>query len=312
MKLGIAVVYLVLPGDEDLLDLHLRYIEQCTREPFTIYAAANRLAENLAERLAARPFVRRCVIPSTEHRGSLENAYYLERMIAEAIGDGCTHVATFHADSFPIRAGWESELAGEISAGYAFAAVMREESHLGKPTTAGLFFSSEFYNRYAPRLLLSREDIRSRAGRKYARGLWNPRESGTGYGFTAFREGLRWLPLRRTNRESDHYYFGGIHGDVIFHLGASAHSVRSFPGALERPAFELIRRTASNRLPLPVRRLLRPLVPNQVLFPESANHQRAHNHVKAMLLRDPELYLDRLRATTHGTQHSIARDPDSF
>ena len=47
MRLGIAVVYMVLPGDDELIDLHLRHIERCTRVPFTLYAAANRLPADL-------------------------------------------------------------------------------------------------------------------------------------------------------------------------------------------------------------------------------------------------------------------------
>jgi hypothetical protein len=310
MKLGIGVVYFVLPGDEKLLDLHLRYIEQCTRAPFTIYAAVNRLPERLTERLAANPSVRICPVPPTEDRGSLENAYYLERLIAEAIAEGCTHIATFHVDSFPIRVGWEFELEQQTSSEYAFAAAVREESRFGKPTTAGLFFPREFYTHYRPRLLLSRSDVRSRVGQTYAKKLWNPRESGTGYGFVAFREELRWLPLRRTNRGEDHYYFGSIHGDVIFHLGASAHAGRLFPGAQERKRFQSIRRIARMGLPRPVRKLLRRLVPNRVLFPESALHQRAHSRVKQALLEDPAFYLDRLR-TTNGTSQRISRNPDT-
>ena len=309
MKLGIAVVYLVLPGDEDLIDLHLRYIARCTCAPFTIYAAANRLPDPLVERLAARPFVRVCTIPPTEDRGSLENAYYLERLIATAIDDDCTHVATLHVDSFPVRVAWEAELARKTSSGYAFAAAAREEERFGKPTTAGLFFPREFYMRYRPRLLLSRDQMRSRSGRNYARKLWNPRESGAGYGFVAFREGLPWLPLRRTNRAADHAYFGSIHGDMIFHLGAAAHRRRLFPGSQERRFLQSIRRTVIVILPRPVRKLLRRYVPDWILFPESAAHQRAHDRVKAALVEDPTMFLERLRTGSEASPGTIgARD----
>ncbi len=297
MKLGIAVVYLVLPGDEALLDLHLESIERCTQVPFTIYAAVNRLEAPLVERLSANPFVRLCSIPSTEERGSLENAYYLERLIAQAIDDGNTHVATLHVDSFPIRTGWADQLEQRVSSQYAFAAAVREEDRRGKPTTAGLFFPREFYMRYRPRLLLSRADMGSRLGREYAKGLRAPGESGTGYGYAAVREGLQWLELRRTNRTEDHDYYGTIHGDVIFHLGAAAHDGRSFPGSSDRPRLTGLRQAVARWLPRSVKEGLRRLIPEPLLFPEFQAQRRSYDRVKEALLEDPAGYIARLQAT---------------
>jgi len=295
MKLGIAVVYLVLPGDEELIDLHLRYIEHCTSVPFTVYAATNRLQEPLVERLSARPFVRLCAMQPTDERGSMENAYYLEHLIAKAIQDGCTHVATLHVDSFPIHVGWETELDRAISVGYAFAAILREEDSFGKPSTACLFVPRSFYLRHRPQLLLSSENMQSQLERSYARKLLNPRESGAGYGFVAFKEDLRWLRLRRTNRDADHYYYGSIHGNLIFHLGASAHAPRSFPGSKEYSQLARLRAAVKAVLPSHVQRLLHRLIPYRVLHPETARLQRAHAQVKAALLANPTRFIARIR-----------------
>jgi len=295
MRLGIAVVYLVLPGDEALFDLHLRSVEHFTRVPFTLYAAANRLTGDLRDRLAAKRFVRVCPLPTTDLRSSLEHAYYLERLIVAAIEDGVTHVATLHADSFPVRSDWASRLATALSGDNAFAAVVRGETHDPKPTTACLFFPREFYLRYQPRLLLSTTAMHSAAGRAYIRRLANPKESGTGYGYLAFKEGLQWLPLRRSNVGEDHYHFGSLHADLIFHLGSAASSLRGFSGAREYPGIQRARRKASLMLPRGIRNLLKALIPKRLIHPESPAHQRAYFTVREALLADPDAYLRYLR-----------------
>ncbi len=299
MKLGIAVVYAILPGDDDLIDLHLRYIERCTRVPFTLYAAANRLPAGLRDRLAAKPYVRVCSIPATDLRSSGENAYYLERLIATAVEDGATHVATLHVDSFPVRDGWASDLAAALSDSYAFAAIVRDESCDPKPMTAGLFFPREFYLRYKPHLLITEKEMSSDAGRDYVRRLSNPTESGGGYGFLAFEKGLRWFPLLRTNANQDHYYFGAIHGDLVFHLGSAASESRSFPGSREHLWIRPSRRSASRLLPQWAKRTLKALVPHQIIFPEHVIHQRAYALVRESLMSNPEAYLRYLRTGRH-------------
>ena len=141
MKLGIAVVYMVLPDEEELVDLHLRQIERHTRVPFTLYAATNRLPTNLRDRLAAKPYVRVCSIPTTDLRGGLEHAYYLERLIAKAIEDNATHVVTLHVDSFPIRSAWATDLAAKLSYNYAFAAIVRDELRTNPEPDMGSWYS---------------------------------------------------------------------------------------------------------------------------------------------------------------------------
>jgi len=295
MKLGIAVVYMVLPGNEELIDLHLRYIERCTCVPFTIYAAANRLPADLQDRLGAKPYVRVCSIPTTDLRSVLEHAYYLERLIATAIEDDATHVVTLHVDSFPIRSGWATDLAAKLSSPDSFAAIVRDELRDPKPMTACLFFPREFYLRYQPKLLLPRKTMRSATGREYVSHLAAPNESGTGYGFLAFREGLQWFPLRRTNLREDHYYFGSIHQDLIFHLGGAASELRGFPGAREYLWMRRPQQMASHLLTRGTKKFLKTMIPRRILFPESPAHRRAYSAVKEALIADPEDYLQVLR-----------------
>ncbi|MFC2105494.1 hypothetical protein ACFLS0_01940 [Candidatus Bipolaricaulota bacterium] len=295
MKLGIAVVYMVLPGEEELVDLHLRQIERCTRVPFTLYAAANRLPANLRDQLAAKPYIRMCSIPTTDLRGSLEHAYYLERLIATAIEAGVTHVVTLHVDSFPIRSAWAIDLAAKLSHNYAFASIVRDELRDPKPMTACLFFSREFYVPYQPKLLLPRAAMRSAVGREYVRHLAAPNESGTGYGFLVFKEDLQWFPLRRTNLREDHYYFGSIHDDLVFHLGSATFESRGFPGAREYLWMQRVRQKMSVLLPHAMNKFLKDLIPQRLLHPGFPAHRRAYSTVKEALIADPEGYLRYLR-----------------
>ena len=223
----------------------------------------------------------------------------MERLIATAIEDGATHVATLHVDSFPIRSGWAADLGAMLSRDYAFAAIMRDELVDPKPMTAGIFFPREFYLRYRPKLLLSVAAMRSPAGRNYVRTLRNPMESGAGYGFLAFKEGLRWYPLRRTNVGEDHYYFGSIHGDLIFHLGSAASELRGFPGTREHLWTNRIRREAAFLMPRGIRRFFKVLIPQRLLFPESLAHRRGYSAVRDALITDPERYLRYLRTGRH-------------
>ena len=57
------------------------------------------------------------------------------------------------------------------------------------------------------------------------------RDSGIGYGFAIFRAGLTWHPLAKSNRATEDSFFGAIHGDLIFHLGAAAGPLKLYPGA---------------------------------------------------------------------------------
>jgi hypothetical protein len=176
---------------------------------------------------------------------------------------------------------------------------MRDELVDPKPMTAGLFFSREFYLRYQPELRLSAAAMRSPAGRDYVGTLRNPMESGTEYGFLAFKEDLRWYPLLPTNVGEDHYYFGSIRGDLIFHLGSAASESRGFPGMREHSWVRHVRQEASLLMPRGLRRAFKVLIPQQFLFPESPAHQRAYSTVKEALIADPEGYLQYLRTGRH-------------
>lgn len=321
MKLGIAVVYMVSDRNERLLDLHLSQIEKNTTIPYTIYAGVNRLQSRFLKKLEENPRVKICPCETyvagsgllRQDREQLpvkglafldskyEHSWYLEQLIHQAIDDGVTHVALFHVDSFPVRFGWDKELIAKFTDQCVLAGTARDTTTDYKPLTAGILFGREFYLKYQPRLLLTQEETDSADYQRYGEAYPHSGGSGVGYGFRMFMEGLTWHPLLRSNLGGDHALFGTVHGDMIFHLMATAvvdqqnavdYTVRTsqrqgFLGAMARLSVvmlpETLRRGVRNRLSGHIKRWCR------------SNDREDWERQRAMLLSDPESYLAYLR-----------------
>lgn len=303
MTLGILTVFLAGPDDGPLLDLYFRQIETCTPEPFTVYAAANRLAPGLVEKLRGRPYVRICPCATTELRQKEEHSYYLECLVDVAVREGATHLVTLHPDSFPIRRGWSGELARRITPSCALVTVER----IG---TACLMFHRDFVLRYSPRFLLTEAD-RASAAYEAFRAQWNPIDhSGAGYGFKAFTEGLSMSYLRAANTNR-HATFALVYEDLMFHLvgaagigrvgSAGAEGREAGPGA-PTPLLTQARRLHAALGPAS-RRLAQGLFPARLrqalgrkVYSE-ATAKGLYEEARSELLRDPEAYWATLTAS---------------
>jgi hypothetical protein len=303
MKLGIVVVYMVREGNEQLLDLHLEYVRRHTTVPYALYGCVNRLAPALRERLAACPDVVALGLPATDLRKSEEHAHYLERLIDAALADGATHVAVLHVDSFPVRAGWDGELAEKLSPSCPFAAAVRDARLDRKPFTAGMLIASDFLRERRPHFLLGDGERASAAYRAYRKRFRHHPDSGVGYGFLAFRGGLDWVALERTNRGEDHCHFGSVYGDTFFHLGAAAWKRKDFPGSRgPTPALDVRAHLASRvsewvprKVRIGVKRALNRTLPALDLGRKYAANEEAFNAVRSRLFSDPEAYIRYLR-----------------
>ena len=303
MKLGIAVVYLVREGNERLLDLHLDSIRRHTGVPYAIYGSTNRLAPGVRDRLTERPEVRAIAVPDTELTKSEEHAFYLECLIAAALDDGVSHVAVFHVDSFPVRSEWAEETAAALSERRPFAAAVRDTRCDDKPFTAFMLVRAEFLRERRPRFLLDGEERRSAAYRSYRRRLPHHPDSGVGFGLLAYREGLEWLRLERSNRGEDHAHFGSIYGDTVFHLGAAAWRRKDFPGSrgptgvldLRAHLGPALGRTLPAKARAWLKRVMSRAVPALDIEAKYAANEAAFEAVRQRLLADPEAYIDHLR-----------------
>ncbi len=321
MRLGITVVYLVSERNEKLLDLHLGQIEKHTKAPYMIYASVNRLLPEFRRKLEQHPRVKICECPTTDLRSSQEHAFYLDHLIGIALEDGVSHISVLHVDSFPIRSGWAQELADRLSESCVLAAIMRDEVFDQKPLTACLFFHRDFYLKYRPTFLLSDKELSSPAYKQYRRKFNHLPDSGVGYGFKLYTEGLSWYPLRKSSK--GHSVFGGIYGDLIFHLGGAAwfdlYRYRTF--YKDETSANALRKSAplAVRCYFTLRQRILAVTPKQVrcflallrnvdkiICRGTINEMRReiYERERMQLLDDPEAYLSYLRtgkqSATHG------------
>ena len=295
MKLGIIVVYLISKEDENLLDIHLDHIAKNTTSDYTIYANVNMLLPKFKQILKNDSNVKIC--PSNDYigpifglRATYELAYYAEKLIKKAIGDDVTHVIIMHPDSFPIKVGWERILEKQISNSTVMVSKFPEMS-------ACLFFSRSFYLNYNPKLISTKIEMKSSKYKSFLKdiGEVNLLEPGMGYAFEIFKRILQWKSLVRSNLGEDHYFYGSIFEDLIFHLGATSHSDRSFYKFVEKPRIPRIKKIISYVLPPMIKEKIKTSIIQTHLRPEIKTHQYYHSIVKENLFADPDGYIEFLR-----------------
>lgn len=293
MKLALVVVYLVRPEDQALLELHLRRIEQHTRAPYQIHGVAVRLSGACQELLQNHPRVRLHALPPTPERSSKEHSYYLELLIRAALDAGATHVAALHVDSFPVRDGWEAELASCISQQCPVASIPRDELLDWKPSTSCLFFPADYHRCCAPTLLLPEATLASPEYLRYLALHDHMDDSGVGYGFDLHRRGLSWHPLRQTSESGAVDGFGAVYGDLVYHLGGAVrHGNAAQKKGMRLPGAAALRSVATRVLPPVLRRALRGRVAGAVVGPLQNS---AFELERRRLLDDPDGHIERLR-----------------
>lgn len=224
MKLGVCCVYYYGPDSRWLLDLQLRYIATTLKGyDYTIYAAANRLLPELKSSLKDTPHVRIVPLPWFQGQGSFEHACYLDQLLRLAAVDGCTHLATVDADSFPVLPDWPKILLRRMER-IRLAAVLRAENlDTYLPHPCGLFMDTSFLLEQTPCMFPPKAEIRSSPSfQEFLQETGQRTDTGIGYGYALWKSKEQWFPLLRSNRHNPHFLMAGIYGDVFFHLGAAS------------------------------------------------------------------------------------------
>jgi hypothetical protein len=324
MKLGIVVVYLVAEEDERLLEIHLSQIEKTTSVPFRIYAAANRLSPRLREKIESLPCVSICQVPTTPLRGSSEHAYYLDRLVEIAVADGATCICTFHVDSFPVCSGWAEKVTAKLRGDCVLAGVARDERKDRKPSTEFMMFTREFYVEHRPTFLLTESEMASFEYQRYLVSCphYYP-DSGVGYGFKVWAQGLSWFPLLRVDRDRErdreYYVTGAVYENLIFHLGGTVQDRRlredlsSYQARAVMRLLSMARALGSAVVPSKFwRRVNRITAIQRLAEAYWARPRRVHVFLETRnaLLADPEQLLHWLRDRPQG-EAEASRDPKS-
>lgn len=309
-KLGIVVVYLVSERNERLLDLHLNQIAKNTTVPYTIYGNANRLLPEFRATLAKTPNVKICECETFDiltwtnnysRGGRYEHSFYLEQLIKHAIEDGVSHVAILHVDSFPIKSGWAEKLASRLSEKCVLVAIIKDQNTNRKPLTACMLFHKDFYIKYKPRLLLTKQELSSAEYQRYKMEFpHRHKESGVGYGFKIFSEGLTWSPLTQSNKGCEYSFSLGVYDELVFHLSAAAYKDTVGFSPWNYPKSRLghhVKKAMNNILGEKITSKITDNIPLKFrLRPDEYNGHLIWEQERQRLLEDPESYLESLNS----------------
>lgn len=220
--LGICVPYLVLNDvGWRLLEVSIERIRRRTHGPYRLYGAvALRNPPDLAARLRAAGVVVPDIAPF-EHPGIREHSYLLDMLADHAIADGCTHVASFDMDSWPVADGWDQLCREEVSAHTPLVAAVRTEIHANYPFPGFTFFRSDFWE---PGRSSFCANLRAQLPDEVVRQVTRPTETGGGILAHLLHQGKSWVQLPRSNVWNPHPVMCGVYGDRIFHVAAGSRS----------------------------------------------------------------------------------------
>ncbi|MFC1527263.1 hypothetical protein ACFL3O_00670 [Candidatus Neomarinimicrobiota bacterium] len=293
MKLAILVVYLVSDDNKELLNIHLEQIEKHTISPYKIYASVNLLDKKQKEYLSRHPQINICDCPQYEgpldrDRALYEHSYYLDNLVNRALEDEVTHIVIMHPDSFPIKSHWESILTEYLIENNRIVS-------LKYSPTACMFFESEFAKKYKPTSVPSRKTQQDKKFITFLKEQNLFLESGIGYKYSGYIEGFNWYELKRTNKGNDHYHFGSIYGDLIFHLGAAEHNDRSFPEQKEFNLFYILKGIFGKIIPQFIKNWRIQFLPVSSVSLKSKTRQVMFDNVRNKLYANPDNYIHFLR-----------------
>ena len=87
-----------------------------------------------------------------------------------------------------------------------------------KPVTEFMIFTREFYVAHRPTFRLTENEMASSEYQRYLASCPHRHDSGVGYGFKVWSQGLSWFPLKLVDRDREPDSTGALYENLIFHL----------------------------------------------------------------------------------------------
>lgn len=300
MRLAILVVYVFDDARIPLFDHHLDRLRRHTGVPFRIFAAAHKVRGAARARIAAAPEIEVVDCAPPKDAGVRdEHSHCLDRLAAHADGEGFTHSASLHLDSFPIRDGWaQAMLAGADGVEADLASIVPNGY------SAGLVWSRSFYTAHRPAMLVPQEERATETFRAFvaAHPDFDRVETGLGYLYAAWKAGAPWRAVPTDAARK-------IYGGVLFHLVAGTWRtwsetlpIRSDPAT--QALWRAVRPT-QRRLPRPLRGQVREWFADtdRVFRDGSVSQKRAELDA---LVADPDGFVDACLQSYRGPVQSLA------
>jgi hypothetical protein len=221
--LAICVVYLTHEAEGlALLDFSIAQIRRVTAGPYRIHGCCPGNDAATMRRLAHQGVVVHEAPPRHQHI-SQEHAQLLNCLVDRAVDDGCTHVAAFDMDSWPVLPGWDARYASIVGPATPVASIVRTELGDNFPFAAFTFFGADFWRRGTSSFsVLQRGPFGDHVLNLSSR----PTETGSGILAQLHDENRGFLRLERSNARNIHPVIAGLYDNAIFHLGAGSRAPR--------------------------------------------------------------------------------------
>jgi hypothetical protein len=225
--LGICVVYLVPDRESEMiLKLSLRQLSATTRSEYRIYGVALRMdAAQIAPLdghgvlLPDIPSFETTEYFGTAHPQSGEHIHYLDHLVDHAVRDGCTHIAIFDMDSWPISLGWDQHYIRLLNDATPVTAIVREELQDNFPHPSFTLFRSDFWSAGQSSFgVYQRLQYQEVVVNRISRAI----EPGAGIFAALATSNRRCHALLRSNTWNPHFLMCGIYDRRIFHFGAGS------------------------------------------------------------------------------------------
>jgi hypothetical protein len=217
--IGICVVYMAgTPEQFGLLERSIAELQRMTAGPYRIYGIVPGNDPAVQRRLKRHPVT---IVTGPSERYTImheEHSRLLDLLVDRAVADGCSHIATFDMDSWPLLRGWDTAYPALLTEAAPVVAILRNELGDNFPFAAFTLFPATFWQPGNSSFLVN---LRGPSDPDAAPLASRP-ETGSGILAQLARAGQGLHRLERSNVWDIHLIFGAVYDNTIYHLGAGS------------------------------------------------------------------------------------------